>query len=787
VASHKIFLTIFFSIACQIIYGQAIHITGAVKDSSTKLPIQDAIVTLKQSGNLIASKYTNAVGYFSFNVKLNKNEALQIECRHISYANAFQFKQYITDSMDLIILMQASNKELSPIEIKSKWEVKQQEDTLKYNPEAYKSSTTKTVSDLLSNIPGFKVLPDGQILFRNVSVSALLIDGDNVANEQYGILNKNLDARAVAEIEVFNNYEKNSVLRFARKSGKLAVNIKITDDFKGKVNGNLTAGLGIPDRAILNTSLVKINQKNKQFILGNGNNIAVNTKGDAFKISKIDHTSNTILSLEQDGSKLITEPTLRNEDLPDKFTINNQTLFLGTLGLVKFKKNKEITYRIGYEYDRQRNNKIGETAYFLDSLQHWFIKDSTGLEKRSHQMALHIQYRHNNSTKFAGEVSGVILLYNPTFRLGSIIGGDITDTTLQDRHQNKIFAQTGYNGVLKTKSIGIIQINSYASYQNNILNDRTITKRFNDAFKYNFTSPSLIQQDFGVEKKLLFISLSNLPKSGKRQIEFGIDILQNQYQYNQTLAFSPIPTNSNQKLFRFLPQIHNQFYGGFFHLKFLRSSIHKIDFKAKAGMENLNTNGQRSAIVNYNLSLRDELKIGKFLSIQTNASIKQSNPEMDWFGPDTVLQSVQNLVQSAKTISPVQNFTFHSGIFYRKLTGNNYSFDYSFNRIEGEYGWMPTLEPGFNLLQAAPIGLSKQHMLNSDIRRYFHSLKGTITLGGRYSHHNYDLFVNSAPVTNIIENYFGELKWTSSFPGKLNFEVIASCKQHGNYAIFIGR
>ncbi len=754
------------------LFGQQLQVNGWVHDSITSSPIPDAIITVKFEDKLIVSTYSDSKGYFSLKLTYVKGQALRIECRHVSYLTSFQLIETLPDNFQCKFELSPSNKELTPVEIKSKWEVRHQGDTLKYNPEAYKTATTKNVADLLSNIPGFKVLPDGQILFQNRSVTALLIDGDNIADEQYGAINRNLDARAVGGIEVFNNYEKNAVLATVRKSGKLAVNLKITDSFKGKVSGNITAGIGLPYRGVINPALARINPKNKQFLFGNANNISINSKGDIFKINSLSE-SKGMISLENQPTKLLSEPVLQNNDLPPGFTVNNQTIFVSTLGLIKLKKKKEITYRIGYEYDRQRNKKYSETSYYPDSTEYWKIQDNTGLEKRSNQMSFRIQFRHNQSSKFAGEATGIAMWYRPSFQLGSLISGSITDTTLQMSRHKRFLLQAGYDGALKTKALGVLQLKGIASYQNNISNDQIRTNRFNSIFQYPFSDPANLLQNFNIGQKMLYLSLSNYPKGGKKQFAYGVEWLHKQQEIEQSLQFKPKHPQSVPSSFHFFPSMQNQSFVGYLNIKLEESKKHKLELNARTGAEKLHSPTASSSIANYNLKLRHEWKLGSLLTLQSDASLNRYLPDIGWFGPDTALQSMQNLVKAASIIEPAKNLNLHWGLNYRKLTGNSYSLQYTFNRTINGYGWMPFIEPGYNLLRATPVGESYQHTAEATFRRFIFPLKGTISLNGQFTYDYSDLEVNLKPVTNQIRHYRGEIKWASSFSGKFNFEAAA--------------
>lgn len=783
-AIKSLFFTLLL-LSFKICLGQSFVIQGVVRDSVSKLPIQDAIITIKQSDRIIGSSYTNSNGGYLLSINGNNEEPFDIACRHISYVGVFQTKAGKGIPIVCDFLLIPSSKILAPVEIKSKWEVKTYGDTLKYNPEAYKSVTTKTVADLLANIPGFKVLPDGQILFQNKSIAALLIDGDDIANEQYGVINKNLDARAIAGIEVFNNYEKNSVLATVRKSGKLAVNLTVNESFKGKISGNITTGLGVPNRAIINPSLTCIQKKSKHFLFGNANNVALDVKGDVFKVTNRLGNNNSIFAFEQASNKFLKDPQLQNNDLPLAFTINNQTAFASMLGLIKQSHKKEFAYRIGYEYDRQVNEENEISAVYIDSTQNWLTTERTVLEKRRQQLVINLRFVHNNSTKFAGEGAVIVLLHHPNFDMNKIIGGILTDTTQQLGQHQKMYVKAGYNGAIKTKPFGILLLDGFASFQTNRTNNNIVTNRFNNFFQYFFPETARLQQNFNFNEQTVSFSISNLPKSGKKQLEYGFQWLQLQRQYNQYLAFIPIHHTVNPSIMRFLPSTQNAFYGMHTTIKLNESAIHKINLQGKLGLEQLHVLDQKQAIVNYNFQLQHSWKLGKFLNLQSDASLKKALPEMDWFGPDTVLQSFQNLVQPAKTITSNSIFSLKSGLNFRKLIGDNYSLSYSYTKINGEYDWMLTIQPYFNRLQAAPVGFSHEHSVASTMSKFIYALQSTISLNGNFTYHKSNLVLNQLPVTNHIQVLVAEVKWGTSFTKKVNFEasVIANSMKISQYAL----
>lgn len=104
------------------------------------------------------------------------------------------------------------------------------------------------VEDLLKNIPGIEIGSDGNIKVNGKTIDKLLIEGDDLFDDKYKLLTKNLDANNIEEVEVLNNYEDNPVLKSFQQSEKVALNLKLKKDKKNVWFGNLDLGYGMDNR-----------------------------------------------------------------------------------------------------------------------------------------------------------------------------------------------------------------------------------------------------------------------------------------------------------------------------------------------------------------------------------------------------------------------------------------------------------------------------------------------------------------------------------------------------------
>ena len=128
------------------------------------------------------------------------------------------------------------------------------------------------VEDLLKNLPGVEGLKNANIKVNGKPIDKLLIEGDDLFDDKYKLLSKNLDAKNISEVQILNNFEDNPVLRDFQESEKVAINLKLKKDRKNVWFGNASVGIGTNSRHTGSTNLGLIKQKFKFFNLMSLNN-----------------------------------------------------------------------------------------------------------------------------------------------------------------------------------------------------------------------------------------------------------------------------------------------------------------------------------------------------------------------------------------------------------------------------------------------------------------------------------------------------------------------------------
>lgn len=149
-------------------------------------------------------------------------------------------------------------------------------DTLQFDAKRYLKPEAFRLEDLVKNIPGFRVDDNGRIYFNGKEISRIMVDGDDLAGEQYKLLSRNLKALMVDSLQVIQGHEKNRLLRTFGNNDAIALNLLIKKSFLGKTSGNLVLSRGMSQYGEADAELIRLAKKAKQLCFVNTNNTGAN-------------------------------------------------------------------------------------------------------------------------------------------------------------------------------------------------------------------------------------------------------------------------------------------------------------------------------------------------------------------------------------------------------------------------------------------------------------------------------------------------------------------------------
>lgn len=219
-------------------------ISGVINDTLNNKPLYNASAVIIRIRDSVLLDYTRTdlQGRFEFtNLDIDTVELL------ITHPKFLDQSFYMFGSEDNYefhipnIIPLEKTKEIREVVIfASKDPIYYRGDTLVYVADSFNVKPNAVVEDLLKKLPGVEVDKDGKIKSQGKDVEKVLVDGDEFFGSDPLIATRNLGARAVESVEVYEKESENA------ESGSTEtvqiMNLKLKDEAKKGYFGRIAAG-----------------------------------------------------------------------------------------------------------------------------------------------------------------------------------------------------------------------------------------------------------------------------------------------------------------------------------------------------------------------------------------------------------------------------------------------------------------------------------------------------------------------------------------------------------------
>jgi len=367
------FVSLFFALFTTDLVAQKMSVTGRVFDSTGIYPIEKASVLAVRFKDslLLGFARTDVTGNFHLNSFPPDSFTLIIEYKGYDEKSYFIFGNNSNNEINIpSIKLSAKSKDLEEIVIFSnKSAIFYRGDTLVYAADSFKVNENAVVEDLLKKLPGIKVDDNGKISSQGKDISKVLVDGDEFFGSDPTIATKNLGAKGVESVQI---YEKDNENAKAGEDEKIQVlDLKLKDSAKkgyfGKVSGASDFG-AFEETAFYEGELLfnKFSGKQKLSVFL----LTSNTPKSNFKFGDMNKFG---LENERNNSGM----SMWNQNGQNNTSGVPRTLKTGIYFSDKFGK----TGKIGFNYSYYES----KLAAYSSSLSQYFLADSSYFTKDSLQ------------------------------------------------------------------------------------------------------------------------------------------------------------------------------------------------------------------------------------------------------------------------------------------------------------------------------------------------------------------------------------------------------------------
>ena len=287
-------------------FSQNFKISGTLIDEETQNPLEAATVFMEtvQDSTLITYTITDKHGKFILNGNTSAKRA-RVNISFVGYKNFQEIIDLNKPTQDLgNIPIAISIANLDEVIVKSRAPVTIKKDTLEFNVASFKTKKDATIEDLLKELPGVEVTPDGKIKVNGKEVSNIMVNGKPFFGNDPTIATRNLTKEIIEKVQIVDT--KSKAEAFTGEKGdqdSKTINLTIKEENNKGVFGRVSAGGGTDNRFEYAGIFNLFDNDRRLSVLGGGNNI--NSPGFSFgEIQKM-YGSIRSMSMTSSGAFII--------------------------------------------------------------------------------------------------------------------------------------------------------------------------------------------------------------------------------------------------------------------------------------------------------------------------------------------------------------------------------------------------------------------------------------------------------------------------------------------------
>ena len=687
------------------------------------------LVYLPGSKSLIAFAVSDDKGNFQTNVN-SPSDSLDIEVSSINFQNELRHIANISQNLQFELTYDVKKLETFTVQASP---IKQKGDTLSYLVSSFTNENDRAIEDVLRNMPGIDVEPDGKILYQGVPIQKFYVEGLDLMEGRYVIVSKNLPHGSVSTVEVLENHQPIRILEDKQASYQASLNLKLKPGITTTGTAKLGTGL-YPFLWDVNITPMTFTKK--------------------FQIVSSYQTNNTGNDVARQLKVQTFNEFIRNADRPSE---NPQMLYVQSANPPEIEQgryldnnihllNFNILHKIGNDFQLRTNifyvNDIQkQQASVLNSLYTPTdtISYTETIDSRQHDNYLHTEFSLNRNVKKNYLNNELKIKSRWDKGLGTVFtGSEIVEQSLKNP------LQSISNDLRTVNSIGkhLVEFRSFISYDNSPHRLEVEPGRFEGALNqgehYDMVQQQIDLTRFYTDNSAGFVfswkRISFSPRMG--------------IAYRQQFMESNILKTENGEENVAGPTFENNLEGrhtrAYFKTKVeYRKSGFTVSAKLPFSWQQVSLNdlvldgNQNLTRFLFDPRLSVDYKINSFWRIRSSWAYTNRLGDIDRVHYGFILKSYLLLTQNAAPLSKTSNQNFGMRLSYRNpITSffNSFNYIYSISNTNLMYSSIvqsdgTTISQTFHLPNTA-----YSHNLQGRTSKYFSASKTTIGFRANLNH-----------------------------------------------------
>ena len=265
---------IFIFIACSV-FAQTFPLNGQVFGDDGNPMVYSSVVLLNpEDSTMQAFGITNKTG--DYNIQNIKEGDYLMQVAFLGFETHYQLISIpVSENKLAPVILKTKSENLDEVEVTGEYvPLAIKKDTVEYNAKAFKLRPDAVTEDLLKKLPGVEVDRAGNIKAMGEDVNKLFVDGKEFFGSDPKVATKNVPADAVDKVQVYNRKSEEAMFTgIDDGSREKAINLKLKEDKKDALFGDVMAGGGSNNRWQSSAKAYRFTDKIQLAALGMGNNV----------------------------------------------------------------------------------------------------------------------------------------------------------------------------------------------------------------------------------------------------------------------------------------------------------------------------------------------------------------------------------------------------------------------------------------------------------------------------------------------------------------------------------
>ena len=268
-------------------YSQTVILTGQIKNAFTRQAIPDVTVTLMRPDSTIIedSLMTMVLDGYTMWVKRDMPRVPQqliVRVTHPEFETAYlpyhlkNIGRNRQIDLPVILMERKVMKELTLNEVvirPTKIKMVQRGDTIVYDATAFNLPEGSMLDDLVRELPGAELKPNGEIFVNGKKVDYLMLNSREFFRGNNQVMLRNLPFYTVKDIKVYNRTtDLSAFLGREAENKEYVMDVQLKKAYRQGYLGNVEAGYGTHDRYLGRAFALRFTDNSRITLYGNTNN-----------------------------------------------------------------------------------------------------------------------------------------------------------------------------------------------------------------------------------------------------------------------------------------------------------------------------------------------------------------------------------------------------------------------------------------------------------------------------------------------------------------------------------